>query len=100
MTIVEITALKRAIETIFAERTQKASQSEYDRSVLLGAVAAARDAVENVAWTDAADAYKEDLLETLSELRASYNDPDGQYTNGKAMIGDIYTDFYALFESL
>ena len=96
---ITIAVLKQALDDIIADRAQKAAASAYDQSVLICAVSAARDAIEEVAQRGSICAYQDEVLRTLSNLRETYNDSSGEYTNGKAAIGDIYMDVYAIFRN-
>ncbi len=91
--------LRDAITEIFAERSKLAAQSEYDKSVCIRAVAAARDRFLTVAVTGDAIKYGQSVLQTLTTLRKTYNDSDGKYTSGKGSIGDVLLDVTALIEN-
>lgn len=88
-TLVEI---RTTIESVFARHAEKAAQAEYDKSVFISAVAAARDVCRNLPVTGTADTYLQSVLDALDELFSNYNDTDGEYTNGRAAIGDVRRD--------
>ena len=90
--------MREAISKILETRSLKAAQSEYDRSVCIRAVAAARDAFESVPVKGSATDYGQAIVAILGELQETYNDPDGEYTSGKAPIGDVCNDVSSLVE--
>lgn len=91
--------LRRAIEKIVAKRAIEASQMPYDTKVWVGAVDKARRVFENVALADTVEVYHKDVVSALSETSETYNDSDGEYTNGRAGIGDILYDVMGLLPS-
>lgn len=90
--------LRTAIREIFSTRALAAQQSEYDRTVCIRAVATAREVFEQVPVKRDVQAYGRAVLAALGSLYESYSDPDGEFTNGRASIGDAYSDVYALVE--
>ena len=88
--------LRAAIEEIFVKRSRKAAQSEYDRSVCIRAVATARDVFDSVPVEGNAAQYGQAVVSALAPLYENYNDPDGEFTSGKGVIGDAYMDVMAL----
>jgi hypothetical protein len=88
-----------AIKAIIERRSVEAAQSPYDRKVCILAVSAAQDAVNRVPVEATATEYCQRVVAVLSALQDSYNDPDGEYTSGKAPIGDIYFDVWRLLDA-
>jgi len=84
------------IVEVFSLRAQKAGESEYDRGVCLRAVATAREVFKAIPVNGSVRSYHGRILDEIDDLQKRYNDPDGQYTSGKAPIGDISLDIYAL----
>ena len=82
--------LSKEIETIFAERGLAAARSEYDRSVCVEAVRAARLVFESVPVVGDGPDYVRSVLAALAPLYETYHDPDGVYTSGRGVIGDVY----------
>lgn len=75
------------------DRSIAASQSQYDAKVCVRAVGAARDVFENVPLEGTAIEYGQAVV---AVLRDRYNDSDGEYTSGKAPIGDVCYDVSSL----
>lgn len=88
----DLHTVKQALDAILERRGRQAAESDYDRGVWISAVAAARDAVEAIPVADHAQAYLGAVEDALDRLFNSYNDTSGDYTNGKAAIGDIRLD--------
>lgn len=88
-----------AINKIVGKRAIKASQSQYDMKVCVGAVAAAGDTVRCVPIEGTAIEYGQAVAAVLSELGDTYNDPDGEYTSGKGPIGDVHYDVLGLIDT-
>ena len=80
---------RNVIKKIMAEQAIKEANSQYDKSVCITAVAAARDRFEDVEVSGSASEYVERVYAAISELQDNYNDSDGEYTNGKAPIGSV-----------
>ncbi len=78
---------------------QKAAASEYDRSVCISAIAAARRAVREYLESTGPQVDADVLLQRLHELHANYHDPDGEYTSGKGVIGDFIADLGAVLRA-
>ena len=87
-----------AIKAIIEKRSVEVSQSQYDMKVCVGAVGAARDIFESVPVEGTAAVYGQAVAAALSKLRDTYNDPDGEFTSGKAPIGDVYYDVSRLLD--
>lgn len=90
-------ALQAEIEKILRKRALEASSMAYDKSVWIGAVAAARQAYERVLVVEPVTAYHGAVVAALSHLSETYNDSDGEYTNGRGGIGDVLYDVMGLF---
>ncbi len=88
--------MKAAIKAIIVKRSLAANQSQYDRKVCVGAVGAASDVFERVPVEGTAIEYGQAVVAVLSELHDTYNDSDGEYTSGRAPIGDVYYDVSGL----
>lgn len=91
---------KHALAAILQRRAQQAAQSDYDRSVLISAVAAAREVIVAVPEADQAHVYLRQVQAALSALFDTYNDTSGAFTNGRAAIGDIRLDVARLIDGL
>ena len=92
--------LRQSIDDILDRRAASAAQSEYDRSVFIGAVSAARQVIMSVPESDRPERYLADIRKALSALFDTYNDTSGEFTNGRAAIGDIKLDIARLSEDL
>ncbi|MBT6275454.1 MAG: hypothetical protein HOI95_15120 [Chromatiales bacterium] len=66
-----------------------AQSSEYDRSVVISAIAPARAVINAVAVEGSAYDYGQQVITALDSLRDGYNDPDGEYTNGRGPLGSL-----------
>ena len=91
-------SLKTDIMAIIDMHARKAQASQYDRSVAIAAIAAARDAVQTVAADLAPTDYSSEVWQKLNTLMQTYHDPDGEYTSGKGVIGDLAFDIYNFFK--
>jgi len=79
--------LKNTVLNIINNHIRKAEQSEYDRSVSILAVSFVRD------WLSSSQCNtKESIVAGIESLKDNYNDKEGQYTNGKGVIGAIIDD--------
>jgi hypothetical protein len=83
------------IQKVLDAHALKAAASEYDRSVCIIAVAAARKTVWDYFESTGPYVKEEMLFQRLLDLHASYYDPDGEYTSGKGIIGDLIADICA-----
>ncbi len=88
--------LQRAIAKIISKRAIEASQIPYDTKVWVGAVAEARRVFERVALVETIEAYHKDVVRALSIASDTYNDSDGEYTNGRGGIGNVLYDVMGL----
>lgn len=84
--------LKTQISAAIAKHAVAAQQSQYDRTVCITAVAKARSVVEGVSTDNQLQDYGEEVLSALNSLLQTYNDTDGQYTNGRGVIGSLLGD--------
>lgn len=91
--------MQAAICTVIEMRALDAAQSAYDRSVCIAAVAAARACVERVSVEGSALDYGKAVLATLEPVYDTYHDPDGEFTSGKASIGDVYSHIARLVDA-
>ena len=91
--------LHQKITSVFARRSAAAAQSQYDRSVCIRAVGAAREVFEGVSIEGSATEYCQTVLAALGPLLENYNDPDGEFTSGRGVLGDIYSDIYSLLSA-
>jgi len=87
------------INRIFAKRSIKAAESQYDRKVCVLAVGTARDVYMSVPIEGTATEYGHAVLKALEPLCDSYNDPDGEYTSGKGSIGDVFYDIMGVVKN-
>lgn len=82
----------KAIMEIVDDHSHKAAESEYDRGVAIRAIAAAREEIDHIASEISDRKCKDKIVEALELLKLGYNDTDGQYTNGKGVIGSLIDD--------
>ena len=80
------------VRALLNKHVQKASESEYDRSVAISAISASRDIIQAVPTDLDGEEYAARLLSELEKLLAGYHDPDGEYTSGKGVIGALLND--------
>ncbi len=85
-------SMQNQIEAIIDVHAQKARDSQYDRSVAISAIAAARAAVKEMLAGLPDEHLRDQVLARLLELKSAYHDPDGVYTNGKGVIGALIDD--------
>ena len=88
------------VSNIITMHRNKASQSAYDRTVAIQAIASAAYLIENFNWTGSLKADLEVLLPSLESFRNDYYDSDGEYTSGKAEIGSLVVDLNYLLTEL
>ncbi len=88
--------LKDNIAALIDKRSIEASQSQYDRHVCVNAISATRDIFNRVHVEGTASEYGQAVISALRNLHETYNDTDGEYTSGKAPIGDVYFDVLSL----
>ncbi len=88
--------VRDAIKTIMGEQLLIESNSPYDRSVCVKAVATASDTFERISVTGSGREYMSRVYDALEKLQEIYADTDGEYTNGKAPIGGVLDRLYAL----
>ena len=90
--------MRAAIEKLFNTRSVEAAQSQYDAKVCVRAVGAARDVWDRVAIEGTAPQYGQRVLDALEPVYDDYNDPDGEYTSGKAAIGDVFYNIMGIVQ--
>jgi hypothetical protein len=92
--------MKDNIAALIDKRSIEAGQSQYDRHVCANAISTTRDIFNRVRVEGTASEYGQAVISALSDLRETYNDTDGEYTSGKAPIGDVYHDVLILVNNL
>ncbi len=90
--------MHRAIKRIMDKRDKDALASQYDVSVCINSVAAARQGFEAVPVHGTVKEYSQAVLDILSKLTNDFYDSDGEYTS-KGLIGDIYLDVSQYIET-
>ena len=88
--------LRNLILATVAKHAVAAQASQYDRSVSITAVAAARSIVEEISPDNPSQDYGDRVLSALRSLHQTYNDPDGEYTNGRGVVGSLLGDVEAI----
>ena len=88
--------VQNEIEKIISTRAIEASEMPYDRRVWIAAVSEARRVLGGVTVDGTSRAYYSAVVSVLSEASDTYNDPDGEYTNGRGAIGNILYDVMRL----
>lgn len=88
--------MKSIIEAAFKNAREDAASSAYDRAVCIKAISTANDVFMAIPVAGSAEDYFQTVYQELTTLQKSYNDPDGEYTNGKAMIGSLLGEIYLL----
>ncbi|MGI9413779.1 MAG: hypothetical protein ACR2PM_08920 [Hyphomicrobiales bacterium] len=84
--------LRDAILSLVNARSAQAQASQYDWKVAVAAIGAARDVVQSVPVDLEPRDYAGEVVERLRSLVLTYHDPDGDYTSGKGVIGDVCFD--------
>lgn len=84
--------MREKIQDVLNTHAQKAAASEYDRAVCISAIAATRNAICEFLESAGPQIDADMLMQKLQALHAGYHDPDGQYTSGKGVIGDLIAD--------
>ncbi len=87
---------KQRILSLVDKHARKAMESEYDRSVAIAAIAAARAVVLALSDELSAISTKSQAKTALGELIVNYTDTDGLYTSGKSVIRSLYDDVNSL----
>ena len=87
--------LRDQILAAVAQHAVAAQESQYDRTVCITAVGAARSTVEAIAPDCASQDFGSRVLCALNSLHQTYNDTDGEYTNGRGVIGSLIADIEA-----
>ena len=87
--------VKERVMAIIAEHAIKARNSQYDIGVAITAIASAETTVTDLHESlFSTDDYAQEVVGALRTLRDEYNDTDGQYTNGKGILGSLTDDIY------
>ena len=81
-----------SVLVIVDEHSRKAAESDYDRGVAIRAVSVVRKSINDVFKEVGEIASKGKVIDVLELLKKDYNDTDGQYTNGKGVIGSVIDD--------
>ena len=92
--------MQAQILQVLSRHALKAQDSQYDRSVSITAIATARDHFNRVTVDGTADSYIQSVLADLLALQETYNDPEGQYTNGRGVLGSLIADISLLMGRL
>ena len=90
--------LKNQIVAAIEKHAVAAQVSEYDRTVSITAVAAARSVVGSIIPDNPVQIYAEQISSALKSLLQTYNDSDGEYTNGRGVIGSLLGDVEAVIQ--
>ena len=88
----DMTHQQKIVRALLDKHAQKASESEYDRSVAISAISASREIIQAVPTDLNGKEYAACVLSELEKLLAGYHDPDGEYTSGKGVIGALLDD--------
>ncbi len=88
--------MNNLVEIAFEKARCDASNSEYDRSVCTNAISVAYNTIENIEVRGEPSAYLGKIIAVIENLHADYNDPDGEYTNGTAIIGSLLGYIYEI----
>ena len=92
--------LRGRIADVVVEHALSAQKSQYDISVCISAVSAARAVIDNISPDLPPQRYAEKVRAELATLQAGYNDTDGQYTNGRGVIGSLSGDVSRVLREL
>lgn len=88
--------MHKQIFRIFKRHALSAQASQYDRTVAITAIARARAQIEVIAAEESAHSYGEEVMSELVAFHQDYNDPDGEYTNGRGVLGSLLADLEAV----
>jgi len=95
----ELDVRRRALALV-DKHALAAQASPYDRHVAVAAIAKARTTVANAPIDpDDAAAAAGQIVAALTALHATYHDPDGEFTNGKGVLGNLIDDIVAAFSA-
>ncbi|NNE24789.1 MAG: hypothetical protein HKN11_19495 [Rhizobiales bacterium] len=86
--------MRTAFDAVLTRHALAAQASEYDRSVAVTAIAAARAVITGAAVEGSAGDYGRTVYAAVASLHQTYNDPDGEYTNGRGVLGSLLGDLY------
>lgn len=84
--------MRREILRVIDQHAISAQASQYDRRVCITAVGAVRSSVEDIPVEGSAQSFGQQVLEAVTSLLETYNDRDGEYTNGRGVIGSLLGD--------
>ena len=71
---------------------QKASESQYDRSVCILAISTAREQILSIPSDFSSEYFQARVQDKLNVLANNYHDADGEYTSGKGVIVALLDD--------
>jgi len=74
------------------KHARKAHESQYDRRVAVAAIGTVREEIQKIPVDLIPQDYADRVIEQLKILMRTYHDPDGEYTSGKGVIGDVSFD--------
>jgi hypothetical protein len=84
--------MRQEILRVVKSHAISAQASQYDRRVAVTAIGAVRSSVENIPVEGSAQSYGRKILAAVTSLLEGYNDPEGEYTNGRGIIGSLLGD--------
>ena len=88
--------MNNLIEHAFNKARDNAHASEYDRGVCILAISRAYDVFATIPIRGEPEDYLNSVKVAISNFQDNYNDPDGEYTNGTAIIGTLLSHLYQL----
>lgn len=83
---------KEHVQHLIEKHHKQAVESPYDYKVSILAIGAARDVIDGVDVSLSDQAYAQQVIEQLTQLRERYYDSEGEYTSGKGEIGSLLSD--------
>jgi len=87
--------MRTLFDEVLTRHALAAQASQYDRSVAVTAIAAARAIITNATVEGSAEDYGQSVYAAVASLHQTYNDPDGEYTNGRGVLGSLLGDMYS-----
>lgn len=84
--------INETISSILGDHALAAQSSQYDRTVAIAAISRARRVIDDVTTHASTENLKSELLAALNALKFDYHDPDGEFTNGKGVLGSLIND--------
>ncbi len=85
--------IKNWAKSIIEKHAKAAQCSQYDRKVAVTAISNARIVIDKVIAKPDVENYKAEIVAALIVLQSEYHDPDGEFTNGKGVLGSLIDDF-------